>query len=152
MFANVRVSVVQRGAVEFRRQLRQGNWTDNKRAIPHTIPTEDEHSGGGPPWDENTSGLPEHYKDDWLQEGGTPFSLSEAEVERGGAQVPSAIPGLQPLVPSRSAGLLERAPLRTDSGQAASDATPIKASAESLVPVHELLFVATCQPKRSRHI
>lgn len=152
MFANVRVSVVQRGAVEFRRQLRQGNWTDNKRAIPHTIPTEDEHSGGGPPWDENASGLPEHYKDDWLQEGGTPFSLSEAEVERGGAQVPSAIPGLQPLVPSRSAGLLERAPLRTDSGQAASDATPIKASAESLVPVHELLFVATCQPKRSRHI
>ena len=129
------------GAMEFRWQLRPSDWADNKWAVPWTISTEDEHSGGCAPWEENTCCLPEHNKDDGLQEGGTPFSLLEAEVDWAGAEVAWVIPGLQPLVPSWSTGLLERAPLRTDSGQTASETTPIKASLELLVPVQELLFV-----------
>lgn len=145
MFGSLCIAFMQRWAMELRRQLRQGNRADKKRPVPCTIPAEDEHFRGGAPWDENTCYLPEHYKDDWLQEGSTPFGLSQAEADRGGAEVAWAIPGLQPLVPSRSTGLLERTPLRTDSGQTASDAAPIKASLELLVPVHELLFVVKCQ-------
>ena len=44
---------------------------------------------------EITCCVPEHNKDDRLQEGGPPFSLSQAEVDRGG-EITCAIPRLQP--------------------------------------------------------
>ena len=124
----ITTSVMQRGSMEFRRQLWQGNWANNEWEVPHTIPNKDEHFGGGAPWDENTSCVPEHNKDDWLQKGGTPFSLSQAEVDRGGEEIAWVIPGLQPLVPSWSPWLLERASLRTYFGETAPYDATIKAS------------------------
>lgn len=107
----------QRWTVELGRPVRQRDPTHKERHLPAAIPSEDGRAGVGAEGDEGPRDVPEHHTDDRLSEGRPPFDLPEAEPGGRGEEVSAEVPGLQPLVPPRSARRLERDPLRRAPGE-----------------------------------
>lgn len=90
----------------------QGDGADLQPDAPRRVPGEDEDPGAGAGADEDAGDLPQHQRHDGLPQGRPPVGVPDAVRDGGGADGGGGEAGLQPLVPARRAGFLERAAVR----------------------------------------